>query len=94
MDRIWTSIIKVTGAVGVVAFLIYTLLNYIYSDQIIKLFGSDRLFLLTFIIIVAILIIFFAAIVVSKKDIKTSSKSSNPHVTYNDKSSHHGDNNF
>jgi hypothetical protein len=94
MDSIWSSIIKVSGAVGVVALLIYTVLNYIFSDKLIELFGSEKLFTLAFIIITGLLIVLLVAVVTSKKNSQSSNKSGDIKVSYNDKSRHHGDNNF
>lgn len=94
MDSIWSNVIKATGAVGVVAFLIYIVVNQIFSEQVVALFGSDRLFVLTIVIIASLLIILLVAIFKSKEKQVSSSQSEGPKVTYNGKSTHNGDNNF
>jgi len=94
MDSIWSNVIKATGSVGVVAFLIYIILNHVFSEQIVKLFGSDRLFELTILIIAALLIVFLVAILKSKETLERKSRSEGPKVAYRDNSTHNGDNNF
>lgn len=95
MDELWEKIIKVTGAVGLVTLLIYTTLQYVFSDQIVALFGSEKMFVITIIIIASLFIILTISILWTKKD--TSHKSTEKpkvKVVYQDQSTHHGDNNF
>lgn len=95
MDELWAKAIKVTGAVSVVAYLIYTLLQYIFSDQIVALFGSEKLFAITLFIIASLMVILTISILWTKKN--TSHKSTTQpkvKVVYRDQSTHHGDNNF
>ncbi len=94
MDNIWTTAIKATGSVGVVGFLIYFILNQIFSEQIIELFGSDKLFALTILIISALLIVFLVAILKSKESPENTGKAGGNKVTYKDNATHNGDNNF
>jgi len=94
MDSIWSDIIKATGSVGVVAFLIYFVLGHVYSDQIVALFGSDKLFALTVIVIAALLIVLLVSILKSKEKTESSHPSDGPKITYSDNSIHNGDNNF
>lgn len=94
MDKIWGTIIRATGSVGVVAYLLYYLINQIFSEQIIRLFGSDKLFALTIIIIAALLIILLVAILKPKESPETSRQSKSPQVTYKGNSTHNGNNNF
>lgn len=110
MDNLWVKVIKTTGAVGVVAFLIYIVTNNIFSENIISLFGSNKMFILTMGIISVLLITLLVAVIKSKESrglsyepdgpIKSkgkpdlSNKSDGPKVTYRDKSTHNGNNNF
>lgn len=90
----WSKAIKATGSVGVVAFLIYTILKYLFSEQIIALFGSEKLFMLTIVIIAGLLIIFLVAIIKTKGQPEVPVQPGDPKVTYRDNSTHNGDNNF
>lgn len=106
MDKAWIQVIKITGAVGVVAFLAYMVINYIYSDKVVELFGSEKMFVLSVGIISAVFLILLIAVL--KKTDKTGGEdekgntsenikiieSEGPKVTYNDKARHNGDNNF
>lgn len=94
MEGIWPKIIKATGSVGVVAFLFYTVLTYVYSEKIVALFGSEKLFVVTIVVIAALLIILLVAILKSKEKSETTSQPEGPKVTYRDNSTHNGDNNF
>lgn len=99
MEGLWSKAIKTTGSVGAVAFLIYTILNYLFSEQIVALFGSEKIFILTVVIISALLIILLVAIIKDKGQPKITTqhggpKLGGPKVTYKDNSTHKGDNNF
>jgi cobalamin synthase len=94
MEDIWPKVIKTTGSVGVVALLVYTVLKYVYSEQIVALFGSEKLFVLTIFVIAALSIILLVAILKSKEKSETPSQSEGPNITYSGKSTHNGDNNF
>lgn len=103
MDKYWLEIIKVTGVVGVISFLAYIVINYIYSDKIIELFGSDNMFTLSIVIVSAVLIILLVAVLKQKDKITGESEQGTANqmietrgskVTYQDKATHNGDNNF
>ncbi len=102
MDGMWSKVIKITGAVGVVGFLIYIVLINIFSKDIATMFGSDRLFALTVGTISVLFIILLVSILNAKEKSKLSHKkkskptvkSNGPKVTYQDRSTHNGDNNF
>ncbi|MDB5765153.1 MAG: hypothetical protein JWQ21_4148 [Herminiimonas sp.] len=94
MEGLWGKVIKATGCVGVVAFLLYTAINNLFSAEIVALFGSEKIFLLTSIVITALLIILLAAILKSKEKSETASQIEGPKVTYKGRSTHNGDNNF
>lgn len=106
MDKTWLEVIKVTGAVGVIAFLSYLVISYVYSDKVIELFGSDRMFGLTVLIVTAVFSVLLIAVLKQKnKTVRGSEKSEvdendkavsykGPKVTYKDRAKHNGDNNF
>jgi hypothetical protein len=94
MEGLWGKVIKSTGSVGVVAFLLYTVINNLFSAQIVELFGSERIFLLTSIVISALLIILFVATLKSRAKSGNTSQIEGPKVTYKGRSVHNGDNNF
>ena len=96
IDEPWVNFIKATGAVGVVGFLFASLMEYLFSNQIIELFGSDRVFYLTVLIVCFLFIALMAALLKRKDSDKNSSvepKSKTIQVNY-DGSTHNGDNNF
>lgn len=93
----WISIIKKTGSVGVIGYLIYYLLTELLSEKIINLFGSDRLFAIVLIILSVLGLALFLAISNSKKkELKVGKDGSvrNINVVYKNKSTHKGNNNF
>ncbi len=89
MDAIWKTVITVTGAVGVVGLLFSILIKKIFSDQIIALFGSDRVFYIAILLICVFGVAFITAIVM-----KNNSKGRSATVIYKDHSRHQGDNRF
>lgn len=99
MDKAWTDIIKVTGAVGVVGALFSLLLSHLFSEQIISLLGSEKVFYLITIIVCGLLIALIVSILKSKD--KTNKTAPHPDnkpnkkidVTYTE-STHNGDNKF
>lgn len=100
MDKAWTDIIKVTGAVGVIGLLISLLLPYLFSEQIVGLLGSEKMFYLIVVLVCGLLIALIVSILKSKESKPQSSKDESPKapnkkidVTYNE-STHNGDNNF
>jgi len=95
MDQ-WTKIIKYGGSVALVSLLLYTVINYLFTKEIIELFGSDRFFLILVLLIVSLLVILLISIVYKSKEasLKSSNTSNGPQVTYKDRSTHNGDNNF
>ncbi|MCP3848892.1 MAG: hypothetical protein GY694_01450 [Gammaproteobacteria bacterium] len=99
MDKAWIDIIKVTGAVGVVGALFSLLLTQLFSEQIVNLLGSERMFYLIMVIVGGLLIALIVSIFKPKESSnKGDSDSTNAptkkvNVTY-DKSTHNGDNNF
>lgn len=99
MDKAWIDIIKVTGAVGVVGALFSLLLSHLFSEQIISLLGSEKMFYLITAIVCGLLIALIVSILKSKDQVNKTVKNpdNNPSkkidVTYTE-STHNGDNNF
>ncbi len=99
MDKAWIDIIKVTGAVGVVGALFSLLLTHLFSEQIINLLGSEKMFYLIAVIVCGLLIALIVSILKSRdKANKTAPNidtqpSKKIDVTYTE-STHNGDNNF
>jgi len=98
MDKAWIKIITITGSVGVMGLLLSTLMMHLFSSEIVNLLGSDKLFYLIVIILCVIAAgLIFAILkpkhsevaplsnVAPKKDVK---------VTYDNGSTHNGNNNF
>lgn len=108
MGKYWLEAIKITGAVGVVAFLVYKIVGYIYSEKIVDQFGSDKMFVLTVGIVSAVFLILLVAVLKHKYKVDVSDVSDvsdgkekikrkegeGPKVLYKDSSIHKGDNNF
>ena len=95
MDQ-WTKIVKYGGSVALVTLLLYTVINYLFTKEIIELFGSDRLFFILVLLIASLLIILLISIIYKSKEgtSKSGNASNNPQVTYKNRSTHNGDNNF
>lgn len=64
MDKIWNTAIKVTGPVGVVGLLLWTLMNFVFREDVIALFGSDKLFVLAVILVSCFFIALITALLV------------------------------
>ncbi|ELL4667634.1 hypothetical protein Q5V23_001437 [Vibrio fluvialis] len=99
MIKEWEGIIKVTGAVGLVGLLFALLMRHFFSEQIISLLGSDRVFS----IIIALVAIFFILMIiallnrsssVNEPNNTTSPTKKEVIVTYRDNANHNGDNKF
>lgn len=100
MDKAWIKIIKVTGPVGVVGLLLTLFMNHMFNEQIVRILGSERLY---FIIIGLVFGLFVALIVAINKlnFIPSPQKSEIPSepnkkidITYDNGSTHNGDNKF
>jgi hypothetical protein len=94
-----TAISKTKSAVGVVGILFVFLTTYIFSDEIISLFGSEKMFYLTVLLIVVFFIALLIAILFKKPEVEKAQIDSKPikkdiKVTYDKGSTHNGDNNF
>jgi zinc transporter ZupT len=106
MDKVWLTAISKTGAVGVVGLIISILINKIFNAEIINLLGSERLFFVLMLLVTGLLMALVIAITMPKTAEKSSnsrnsrSPRSSPKqdkdisITYNDDSTHNGDNNF
>ena len=98
MDKAWIKIITITGSVGVMGLLLSTLMMHLFSNEIVNLLGSDKLFYLIIIILCIIAVGLVFAILKPKQPEKAPSSSVAPKkdvkVTYDNGSTHHGNNNF
>lgn len=98
MDKAWIKIITITGSVGVMGLLLSTLMMHLFSSEIVNLLGSDKLFYLIIIILCIIAVGLIFAILKPKESEQTPSASVIPKkdvkVTYDNGSTHNGDNNF
>lgn len=56
MDNFWKEAVKVTGPVAVISFVISLLIERVYREEIMSLFGSDIMFYLTMMIIAVLAI--------------------------------------
>ena len=100
MDKAWIKIIKVTGPVGVVGLLLSLFMNHMFNEQIVTILGSEKLYF----IVVALVFGLFVALIVAINKLnftpspKKSEISSEPtkkiDITYDNGSTHNGDNNF
>lgn len=89
MDPFWKVAVKTTGAVGVVGLLFSLLLKAVFNEQIIELFGSDKMFYTVIFVICVLGLALLLAIVKGKQRASTG-----PSVVYRDNSTHQGDNRF
>lgn len=98
MDKAWIKIITITGSVGVMGLLLSTLMMHLFSSEIVNLLGSDKLFYLIIIILCVIAVGLIFAILKPKQLEKTTSPNVAPKkdvkVTYDNGSTHNGNNNF
>ncbi|HAS8504722.1 TPA: hypothetical protein I7764_12980 [Vibrio vulnificus] len=108
MNNFWVKVIAITGSVGVFAFLFSLLMGHVFSEKIVDLLGSEKVFY----IIVALISIFaiFTLVALFKPrrqsdsdtngNVSETSKSQSESlkkdisVTYNGNSTHNGDNHF
>lgn len=98
MEKFWIKIVVATGAVGVVSYLIFTLINSIFTDEMAEVLGDENL---TYIIALLIFLLGFALILAILKSKAKTSQASNPtsqnkniNLSYGKESHHNGDNNF
>ncbi|WP_417667250.1 hypothetical protein [Pseudidiomarina sp.] len=84
MDKIWNTAIKVTGPVGVVGLLLWTFMNFVFREDVIALFGSDKLFVLAVILVSCLFIALITAILVYR-DTKKAGVNSPEHTPQGNK---------
>lgn len=105
MEKNWIPIIKATGSVGLVGLILHYVLQKIYSDKIIDLFGSEKLFTITLLIISLLVAALITAIFLHKAPPSASEAKKEPEkepekeqkgptVNYNNDATHNGNNNF
>tara|TARA_B100002019_G_scaffold292984_1_gene318120 strand:+ start:1985 stop:2287 length:303 start_codon:yes stop_codon:yes gene_type:complete len=100
MDKAWIDIIKITGPVGVVALLLSLMMSHFFSEAIVSLLGSTKVF---FIIVLIIFVLFFSLIFAIKNresnsppdaKLNTTKVNKKIEVKYDNGSTHNGDNKF
>lgn len=84
---------------GVVGILFALLMVYVFSDVTISMFGSEKMFYLTVLLIVVFFIALLVAILFKKPKVEKAMHDPNPikkdiKVTYDNGSTHNGDNHF
>lgn len=89
MDPFWKLAVKTTGAVGVLGLLFSILLKALFQQQIIEIFGSDKMFYIVILIICVFGLALLLAITKGKPR-----DTQGPSVVYRDHSKHQGDNRF
>lgn len=93
-ESIWIKIIKATGSVGVVSFLLYFLVDKLFKQEIYALLGGEKLFIIILIILSILAVALVSAIYVGKPKASSNSGSNGNTVMYKDSSIHQGDNKF
>jgi hypothetical protein len=78
MEDLWPKIIKATGLVGAGALFFYTIINYVFSDETVALFGNKIIFLLTTALIAVMLIILLVAFLKSEGDSEDANEFNRP----------------
>lgn len=96
MDKLWVKIVSSTGSVGVVGYLLFTLINAIFTKEISESIGSE---MLAYVIFTLCLLLGVALIMSIWKSENKKLPPSKPvqkdiKVTYSNNSTHNGDNNF
>lgn len=66
MEQFWEKALKVTGPVAVVGALIWVLLKFVFREDIVALFGSEKLFIIVLIILSILAIALITSILVYK----------------------------
>jgi len=100
MDKAWIKIISITGAVGVVGLLFSILMNNMFNSEIVTLLGSEKLFYILILLICGFTMALIIAIMKPKGETqsvgqsKSSELSKQIDVTYDNGSTHNGDNKF
>lgn len=89
MNAIWKTAITVTGSVGVMGLIFSIIIREIYSQEVMEIFGSDRVFYITVFLICTFSVALIIAIFV-----KNNSKAGSSTVIYKGNSTHKGDNRF
>ncbi len=94
MDKAWIKIISVTGAVGVIGYLFSLFMLKFFSDPVLSLLGSEKVFYVIVLLVSFLAIALILAILKPKAQQKNpSSGENNISVSYKD-SIHKGNNNF
>jgi uncharacterized membrane protein len=76
MEKFWEQALKVTGPVAVVGILIWALLKFVFREDVVALFGSEKLFVIVLILLLILAIALITSILVYKG--KESKKGQQP----------------
>lgn len=66
MEKFWEQALKVTGPVAVVGILIWALLKFVFREDVVALFGSEKLFVIVLILLLILAIALITSILVYK----------------------------
>lgn len=100
MEFNWTNIIKLTGPVGLIGLIFVFLLDKMFNAEIVALLGSEKMFYILSVLIWGLLIALILAVlkyknnILSEKRSLATGKNKTVKVTYDNGSTHNGDNNF
>ena len=73
MDKAWIKIISVTGAVGVIGYLFSLFMLNFFSDSVLSLLGSEKVFYVIVLLMSVLAIALILAILKPKEQQKNSS---------------------
>jgi len=94
--QVWKAIIKNTGYVGVICFVLYEVVDRIFQKEIYDLIGGEKIFVLILVVLGVVAVALITAIRsnLSKLNPNSAGSGSGPSVNYKDSSVHNGDNRF
>lgn len=96
LDKAWIKVISVTGAVGVIGFLFSTLMLKLFSQEILSLLGSEKIFYII-VLLIGVFAIGLIIAILKPKAPDGSLPPADPNKKINIKyesSTHNGDNRF
>ena len=67
MEKFWQQALEVTGPVAVVSVLIWGLIKFVFREDVVALFGSEKLFVIVLILLSILAITLFTSILVYKR---------------------------
>lgn len=94
-DPIWKIIIKYTGSVGVICFVLYFFIDLIFKKEIYDLLGDERIFILALLILGVLFVALLSALKYQQNKVaEKNNATKGPVIIYKDSSTHNGDNRF